>query len=156
MSSVPLQLVLAGLTNIFRLVPFVIIVCTFEELIPIMALYTPRMLPSTIVFPAQRERIERRKADKQIEHRIIHRLVFEEMRELGPVLDISTVRRNSSHLAALCGEVGLPTWGPGALKRYRLNQHLLKVSADDNLLRREGLGPLSHREIVEALYERGM
>jgi len=40
-----------------RLVPFVLVLVTLEELIPLMVLYAPFMLPSTCVLPSQRERI---------------------------------------------------------------------------------------------------
>jgi hypothetical protein len=44
-----------------RLVPFIIIVLVLEEIIPLIALYAPGMLPSTCVLPAQRERIDAKK-----------------------------------------------------------------------------------------------
>ena len=40
-----------------RLAPFVLVLVTLEELIPLMVLYAPFMLPSTCILPSQRERI---------------------------------------------------------------------------------------------------
>jgi LETM1 and EF-hand domain-containing protein 1 len=121
-----------------------------------MALYAPRMLPSTCVLPAQRERIERRKADRQIEHRLAHRFVFEELRNARQSLDWKKVASNSAALVAICGQVGLPTWGTSVLNRLRLKRHLNKLISDDELLSQEGTSRLSHREVVDALFERGM
>jgi hypothetical protein len=45
-------------------VPFFIIAMVLEEIIPIIAIYAPAMLPSTWILPAQKIRIEQKKTEK--------------------------------------------------------------------------------------------
>lgn len=53
--------------------------------------------------------------------------------------------------------LGIPTWGPSALVRYRFNKHLTSVRADDALLIKEDMGAsLTRSELREALEERGL
>lgn len=41
------------------------IVLVIEEIIPLIVLYAPWMLPSTCILPSQRERIEKKRREKQ-------------------------------------------------------------------------------------------
>ena len=45
--------------------PFLLTIIIIEELIPLIVLYVPGMLPSTCVLPSQRERIEAKRHDRQ-------------------------------------------------------------------------------------------
>ena len=45
--------------------PFVAIVIVLEEIIPLIVLYAPGMLPSTCILHSQRERIDRKRREKQ-------------------------------------------------------------------------------------------
>jgi LETM1 and EF-hand domain-containing protein 1 len=40
-----------------RLIPFLLILVVIEEILPLVVLYAPFMLPSTCVLPSQQERI---------------------------------------------------------------------------------------------------
>ena len=48
-----------------RLVPFVLTIVIIEEIIPLIVLYAPGLLPSTCVLPSQRERILTKRHEKQ-------------------------------------------------------------------------------------------
>jgi LETM1 and EF-hand domain-containing protein 1 len=51
----------------------------------------------------------------------------------------------------------LSTWGSNFLRRWRVEKHLRSVVVDDELLIKEGMGDrLTHPELLEALWERGM
>ncbi len=48
-------------------------------------------------------------------------------------------------------------WGPDFYRRWRVERHLKSVVLDDELLVKEGMGDrLTHPELREALWERGM
>ena len=63
---------------VIRLVPFVLTLVIIEEIIPLIVMYAPGMLPSTCVLPSQRARIDTKRHSRQRES-------YEIMREL-PVL----------------------------------------------------------------------
>ena len=72
-----------GTDIVSRLVPFMLIILVAEELIPFVALYAPRMLPSTCVLPGQRDRILSRARDKQLSALFSHRSVLEAIGKEG-------------------------------------------------------------------------
>ncbi|KIJ67550.1 hypothetical protein HYDPIDRAFT_166110 [Hydnomerulius pinastri MD-312] len=120
-----------------KLVPFLVIVLIAEELIPFVALYAPRMLPSTCVLPGQRERIASKARNNQLGALFSNRGVFEALCKNGE----------------RSGFIPLKNLGnPGAVCR-----HLNNISSDDEMLRKEGRGQhLAVTELNEALLERGM
>lgn len=59
------------------------IVTIAEELVPFIALYAPRMLPSTCVLPGQRDRIVARASNQQLTALFSHRGVFEAIYKEG-------------------------------------------------------------------------
>lgn len=58
-------LFLAQLTTNLRLIPFALIIIVIEEIIPLVVMYTPFLLPSTCILPSQKERIDGKKREKQ-------------------------------------------------------------------------------------------
>ena len=48
-----------------RLVPFVLMLLIIEEIIPLVVLYTPGLLPSTCILPSQQERILNKRRQMQ-------------------------------------------------------------------------------------------
>ena len=50
-----------------RLVPFVLILVILEEILPLVVIYAPFMLPSTTILPSQAERIYKKQEEKKIE-----------------------------------------------------------------------------------------
>ncbi|KAH9046884.1 hypothetical protein EDB84DRAFT_1463972 [Lactarius hengduanensis] len=143
-------------TDLARLVPFVAIVLILEEVIPLIVLYAPGMLPSTCVLTSQRERIEAKRREKQRAFTETMREVFLDVRNAGPAALTSSLSGNISGIA-LCGLLSLSTWGPNFRRRSRLERHIQYIVADDALLAKEGMGDrLTHPELLEALEERGI
>lgn len=57
---------LTGLSHgVTRLIPFILIVIIAEEVIPLVVIYAPFLLPSTCLLPSQKERIENKRREKQ-------------------------------------------------------------------------------------------
>ena len=50
-----------------RLVPFVFTIVVIEEIIPLIVMYVPGMLPSTCVLPSQKARIEAKRHERHRE-----------------------------------------------------------------------------------------
>lgn len=59
-------------------------------------------------------------------------------------------------LVAMCRYMGLYEYGTDAILRYRLNNKIRKIKADDRLIAWEGVKSLSTEELVYACNERGM
>jgi LETM1 and EF-hand domain-containing protein 1 len=85
-------------------VPFIAIVLILEEVIPLIVLYAPGMLPSTCVLTSQRERIDAKRREKQRTYSETMREVFLDVRKAGPVALTSSLLSNIS-ATALCGKV---------------------------------------------------
>lgn len=139
-----------------KLVPFMLIVLVAEEVVPFIALYLPRMLPSTCVLPGQRNRIILKARTSQLQalfrDRQMYELICKEHQQTGfvPVQSLKDP-------AAVCSLLGLPAWGPSWLASRRIGQHLGNVTEDDERLRKEGNGrSLTIAELQEALSERGI
>jgi LETM1 and EF-hand domain-containing protein 1, mitochondrial len=60
-----------------RLVPFVLILVILEEILPLVVIYAPFMLPSTTILPSQAERIFKKQEEKRIEALAQARLYLE-------------------------------------------------------------------------------
>ncbi|KAH0827596.1 hypothetical protein J3R83DRAFT_4321 [Lanmaoa asiatica] len=142
--------------DVLKLIPFLVIVIVAEELIPFVALYAPRMLPSTCVLPGQRDRIVSRARNQQLTALFTHRSVFEAICKEGKRSGFVPVK-NMGNPGAVCSILGLPAWGLSPLNTWRIRRHLSAVALDDDRLRREGCGRhLTIPELEEALLERGM
>ena len=85
-----------------RLVPFVAIVILLEEVIPLIVLYAPGMLPSTCVLASQRERIDTKRREKQRDFAETMRDVFSDVLTAGPAGLASSLPSTVSSIA-LCG-----------------------------------------------------
>jgi len=88
-------------------VPFLFIALLLEEVIPLIAIYAPFMLPSTCVLPSQRERIEAKRTEKATafanDYRHIYaQLKLRETRAGHLPLDALSTPGAS---AAVCGQV---------------------------------------------------
>ncbi len=60
-----------------------LIIIVIEEIIPLVVLYTPFLLPSTCILPSQKERIDGKKRVKQQEYATSMVSVFEEIFHKG-------------------------------------------------------------------------
>ncbi|KAI0051260.1 hypothetical protein FA95DRAFT_1485894 [Auriscalpium vulgare] len=137
-------------SDLVKLVPFVIIILLLEEVIPLIVLYAPFMLPSTCVLPSQRARIETKRREKQRAFALESRELFRPLAQGAPL-------PSGTPLTALCGMLSLSTFGPPPVRLRRLRSHLDKVAHDDALLIKEGMGDrLTQPELLEALEERGI
>jgi len=143
--------------DIRKLVPFVLVLVTLEELIPLMVLYAPFMLPSTCILPSQRERILSKQRKNIALYATSMKEDFRKIVERASLQVPSSLRSLSrTELLAMCGVLDLSTFGPPTVRRFRVTRHLLRISQDDALLEQEGLGQrLTLPELQEALDERG-
>lgn len=145
-----------------RLIPFLIIVLLLEEVIPIIAIYAPFMLPSTTIFPSQLKRIEDKARDKQVSF-TDNRALFAKVVQIGQrrgkgleMVHLSELRAVGG-ATALCGILRLATWGPAPLQLWRIDRHLRHIAEDDVLLAKEDWGMrLTDKDVLKALNERGM
>ena len=87
-----------------RLVPFVAIVLVLEEVIPLIVLYAPGMLPSTCLLASQRERIETKRYEKQRAYAEEMRDALLEVRKAGATALASSLPSINSGVG-LCGQV---------------------------------------------------
>jgi hypothetical protein len=87
-----------------RLVPFVAIVLLLEEVIPLIVLYAPGMLPSTCILASQRERIDAKRREKQRTYAETSHDAFLDVLKAGPTALASSLPSTLSGIS-LCGQV---------------------------------------------------
>jgi hypothetical protein len=90
--------------SLLRLVPFVAIVLLLEEVIPLIVLYAPGMLPSTCILASQRERIDAKRREEQRAFAETMRDIFSDVFKAGPTALASRLPSTVSGIA-LCGQV---------------------------------------------------
>ena len=90
-----------------RVIPFLIIALLLEEVIPLIAIYAPFMLPSTCILPSQRERIEAKRSEKaatfSTQYSGIYRTLMQTENPSG-FLPLSSLHLDSAP-TAICGYV---------------------------------------------------
>ncbi|KAF7966326.1 hypothetical protein HWV62_39140 [Athelia sp. TMB] len=146
------------------LIPFLLVVVTLEELIPLIAIYAPFMLPSTTILPSQLKRMEDKALAKQQSFTspsaflAIVNAAREHESSQRNVVDLMRLRNiGRESMRAVAGILRLATWGPAPMILWRIDKHLKFVAEDDLLLAKEDMGGrLSDRELGNALYERGI
>ncbi|KIM92012.1 hypothetical protein PILCRDRAFT_810009 [Piloderma croceum F 1598] len=148
--------------DLLKLIPFMVVVLLMEELIPLIAIYVPGMLPSTTVLPSQRKRIEEKAMEKQATFGA-RRAAFARIVQAGktrgnePMVDLQSLRALGSDCTeAVCGVLRLATWGPAPILLYRIDRHLSHIAKDDELLAKDDMGMLDDAGIGKALDERGI
>jgi hypothetical protein len=67
--------------SIHRVIPFVFIALILEEVIPLIAIYAPFMLPSTCILPSQQQRIEEQRAEKAKAFATQYKLLYDQLKE---------------------------------------------------------------------------
>ena len=92
---------------IYRVIPFIFIALLLEEVIPLIAIYAPFMLPSTCILPSQRARIEARKTEKAIAFANNYQPLFAQLKlKEGPAGDFSVNLLKENEVSfAICGLV---------------------------------------------------
>ncbi|KIP08288.1 hypothetical protein PHLGIDRAFT_35050 [Phlebiopsis gigantea 11061_1 CR5-6] len=142
-----------------KLIPFALIIIIAEEVIPLVVMYAPSILPSTCILPSQKERIDTKKRDKRAAYASEMTQVFEAIRQRGQT-DLSADARvllSGSGVTAVGGLLGHSAYGFEAMRLRKILRHLQQVTEDDALLLKEDMGRgLSSAETREALDERGM
>ncbi|KAH9945649.1 hypothetical protein B0H21DRAFT_744037 [Amylocystis lapponica] len=146
-------------TDIVKLVPFALIILVIEEIIPLIVLYAPFVLPSTCILPSQKDRIDAKRREKQKLYAANHKQVLEQLRRRA--LEDPSVPMNTLLDHGAAGPVGgllcLSTLGPAALQLRRIKRQLAAIVEDDAVLKRESLGQrLTQAEMRDALEERGI
>ncbi|KAF9264221.1 hypothetical protein L218DRAFT_958646 [Marasmius fiardii PR-910] len=143
--------------DINKVVPFLVIAVLLEELIPVIAIYAPFMLPSPCLLPAQRERIEAKKALKALSTISSSRPMFLALqaKSQGGKLPLAALREPGS-ATMVCSMLQLPTFGIDLLRLWRIRRHLRFISSDDQLLIRDDmLKTMTKDDLNQALAERG-
>ncbi|VDB87346.1 unnamed protein product [Peniophora sp. CBMAI 1063] len=141
-------------TDVIKVIPFILIVLVIEEIIPLIVLYAPWMLPSTCVLPSQRERIETKRREKQAAAALAMR---SDLRKLLERPNPTLTQNDSLELVAILSVLSLSTFGPPPTRLKRIEKHLKWVAEDDTRLAAEGFGSrLNLVELGEALEERGI
>ncbi|KAF9484466.1 hypothetical protein BDN70DRAFT_872480 [Pholiota conissans] len=141
-----------------KLVPFLIIALLLEEVIPLIAIYVPAMLPSTCILPSQRARIEEKRTEKALAYETVYAGLYAALKEQTAAakgfLPLAALRVEDAPMA-VCGQLGLSTIGFDALRLRRIRKHLSFIARDDEKLLEDST-PLSRRALVEAIEERGI
>ncbi|XP_006460974.1 hypothetical protein AGABI2DRAFT_192547 [Agaricus bisporus var. bisporus H97] len=143
--------------DINKVIPFVIIALLLEEVIPLIAIYAPSLLPSTCILPSQQERIQEEKIQKALSSRRNHAALLTELRSKESpesYLSIDAIRSQDAP-SVFCGLLGLTVFGFDALRIHRIRRHLSFLAEDDHFLLQDQ-SQLSQKELMEALKERGL
>ncbi|KAG6829554.1 hypothetical protein H0H92_004223 [Tricholoma furcatifolium] len=146
-------------SDINKVVPFLFIALLLEEIIPLIAIYAPFMLPSTCILPSQRERIDAKSADKATAFSLEYRSVYDALKQAqSPPGQIPLTALSAPPAAtAVCGLLRLSTTGIDFLRIRRIRSHLQFLAQDDKLLVQDTLlDKLSPKELEQTLGERGM
>jgi LETM1 and EF-hand domain-containing protein 1 len=109
-----------------RLVPFVAIVLVLEEVIPLIVLYAPGMLPSTCILASQRERIDAKRREKQRSYAETMPDAFLDVLKVGPKALASSLPSTISSIG-LCGKVKFDVTGRGTCSLLFSAQSLVSV-----------------------------
>ncbi|KAF5386050.1 hypothetical protein D9615_002428 [Tricholomella constricta] len=146
-------------SDINKVVPFLFIALLLEEVIPLIAIYAPFMLPSTCILPSQRDRIEEKRTEKAIAYAAEYRHIYAKLKlQESPAghLPIDALKASGTSIA-VCGVLRLSTVGFDALRIRRIRNHLEFLAVDDQLLVQDKLlQRLSLKGLEEALLERGL
>ncbi|KAH9940521.1 uncharacterized protein BXZ73DRAFT_98951 [Epithele typhae] len=145
--------------DILKLIPFLLIVAIAEEVIPLVVLYAPFLLPSTCLLPSQRERISNKRREKQKTFLETMKPMFQGVHNqalANSALSVDVLLDSTATLS-YSGVLSLSTWGPPPSRLRRVKKYLDSIAADDTLLIRENWGEmLIPIEVQEALEERGI
>jgi len=132
-----------------------------EELIPLIAVYVPGMLPSTTILPSQLKRIQEKARDKQgtfAARKAVFAMIVQAGQQKGKMVNLRQLRAlGGDGTKTVCGVLRLATWGPAPMQLWRIDRHLRHITRDDELLVKENFGTrLVDAEVGRALDERGI
>lgn len=148
---------------------FLLILITVEELLPLMVIYTPFMLPSTCILPSQHtsimKRVEvRRKAAvvelrRQVDGGTDTKVPIFERTDTPDEAGKALAAIEPRHIRELAVVYNQSLWGGVALQRQRIARHLAMLRADDPLLAASRLMSARDRDVrllEQACTERGI
>ncbi|KAJ7647494.1 hypothetical protein FB45DRAFT_782268 [Roridomyces roridus] len=143
--------------DVKKLVPFVLIALILEEIIPLIVLWAPGILPSTCILPSQRQRIHEKATENALALVAKHGSALEAMTRAatGGQISLNTISTAEAP-KVLCGILRLSTTGFNPLLFRRIRKHLTFIEEDDALLIKEGVQDLSTQDVLQALNERGL
>lgn len=134
-----MQMIRIHSKDMLKLPLFVLILATVEELLPLMVIYTPFMLPSTCILPSQRTKIRQRFELKR-------NAAMDSLRATLPALDMIKLSDDSTKaaVAALPSQAlnelttiyNLSKWGGSIMQRSRIVSHMRILQEDDGRLAR--------------------
>jgi len=138
-----------------KLVPFVLTIVVVEEIIPLIVLYAPGLLPSTCILPSQRDRILSKRHEKQRQA-----YTFARLADIFKGIDLSSAQLSNldeESINVLCSTVGISSNGILGMQRRRLTKYLHTLSEEDAILLSESKGAqLKPGELLDTLWERGI
>nr|GAT57677.1 predicted protein [Mycena chlorophos] len=142
-----------------RKVPFFVLTALIlEEVIPLIIIWAPGLLPSTCILPSQLERIHERAADKALALASTHGQGLKQLTKAADQGEIPLkVLDDADWSRVVCGLLGLSTSGLNFMRRQRIQRHLRFVEQDDIFLARDDVrSKLSAQDLEQALRERGI
>ena len=144
---------------------FLLILITIEELLPLMVIYTPFLLPPTCILPSQRLKIRKRFELKREECVNALRAMVQNVPSMQPPYEEQAAGATlaplpKEALQKLVVTYNLSTWGGSALRARRLGRHLAHLRTDDMRLATSKLlndpGEDAIEFLADACTERGL
>lgn len=146
--------------DLWRIVPFVFFLMTLEEILPLMVLYTPGLLPTTTILPSQFLRI---KSQEETNRRVGLLQIGQELERIKvtgnaePLTNLNVGQLSPEMIKGLCRALNLGTMAPLFYLKYRLTRTISNIIHDDqNLLQDKPDEVLEVEEKRLALGERGL
>ncbi|KAF8170201.1 hypothetical protein K438DRAFT_1854209 [Mycena galopus ATCC 62051] len=138
-----------------KLVPFVLIAIVLEEIIPLIAIWFPQMLPSTCILPSQRDRIQQGFTDAALAIPATWGPTFTTLTRAADSGEVPLDVLNDRNLVKALGAM-MHLSGSAFTARRRIRKHLTFIQTDDTFLAKEDLRALSTQDLLQALRERGI
>ncbi|KAH8119483.1 hypothetical protein DFH11DRAFT_1565287 [Phellopilus nigrolimitatus] len=148
------RFILRSNSDVNKLAPFLLTLLIIEEIIPLVVMYAPGLLPSTCVLPSQKARIDAKRHERQRE-------AYSSAKSIGLFRNASAGNVQFKSFAEveiklLCSTVGISSFGVLGMQRHRLRKYLRAIAEEDTFLLAEGKGAkLNQEEVEEVLWERG-
>jgi len=125
-------------SDLLRLIPFVAVLVILEEVLPLLVLYAPWLLPSTCILPSQMLRIKTKEEGKRRDALLEVARTALEGNQWNEPLSINALDRIT--LRGICQATDLGTVAPAFILRRRLQAHLRWLEEDDALIAKEDNG----------------
>ncbi|WFD26732.1 hypothetical protein MNAN1_001717 [Malassezia nana] len=131
------QMIRTHSSDMLKLPLFLLILVTVEELLPLMVIYTPFLLPSTCILPSQALKIRQRlEVNRETAVQNIQNLLREH-KEIQPQSDSlpdALAALPPASLRELTIVYNLSKWGTDGFRRERILNHVRQLQEDDQRL----------------------